>query len=67
MAGAGDTGSNAPEAMLGLNSVDCLTGRGRWIALAARAGLTALDGRTSLGRISEWTPVVRRVDEWGRI
>jgi hypothetical protein len=30
------------------------------------AGLTALGERTSLGQIIERTPVLRRVDEWGR-
>ncbi len=38
----GDAGSNALGALLALSSVDRLTGRGRWIALGALAGLTVL-------------------------
>lgn len=66
MAMLGDGGSNALGALLGLHSVDRLTGRGRWYAIIALAGLTALGERTSLGRIIERTPGLRRVDEWGR-
>ena len=62
----GDAGSNALGALLGWNSVDRLTVRGRWIAVGALAGLTALGERTSLGRVIERTPVLRGVDEWGR-
>jgi hypothetical protein len=62
----GDAGSNALGAMLGLHSVSCFTGRGRWLVIGALAGLTALGERTSLGEIIEQTPVLRRVDEWGR-
>jgi hypothetical protein len=62
----GDSGSNALGALLGWSSVNRLTGRGRWIAIGALAGLTALGERTSLGQIIERTPVLRRVDEWGR-
>ena len=66
MAMLGDSGSNALGALLGWSSVSRLTGRGRWFAIAALAGLTALGERTSLGRIIERTPVLRHVDEWGR-
>jgi hypothetical protein len=62
----GDAGSNALGALLGWNSVDRLTVRGRWIAVGALAGLTAFGERTSLGRVIERTPVLRGVDEWGR-
>jgi hypothetical protein len=62
----GDAGSNALGAMLGWSSVDRLTGRGRWIAVSALAGLTALGEVTSLGRIIERTPVLRSLDAWGR-
>ena len=62
----GDAGSNALGAMLGWSSVDRLTGRGRWIAVAALAGLTAVGEVTSLGRIIERTPVLRILDAWGR-
>jgi hypothetical protein len=66
MAMLGDSGSNALGALLGWSSVNRFTGRGRWIAIGALAGLTALGERTSLGQVIERTPVLRRVDEWGR-
>jgi hypothetical protein len=66
MAMLGDSGSNALGALLGWSSVSRLTGRGRWFAVGALAGLTALGECTSLGRIIERTPVLRQVDEWGR-
>jgi len=62
----GDAGSNALGALLGWRSVDRLTVRGRWIAIGALAGLTALGERISLGRVIERTPVLRGVDNWGR-
>lgn len=62
----GDSGSNALGALLGWSSVNRITGKGRWIAIGALAGLTALGERTSLGQIIERTPVLRRVDKWGR-
>ena len=62
----GDTGANALGALLGLNSVERVTGRGRWLLIGALLGLTALGERTSLGQLIERSPVLRRVDEWGR-
>ncbi|HSL63675.1 MAG TPA: glycosyltransferase [Gaiellaceae bacterium] len=62
----GDSGSNALGAMLGLRSVDRLTGRSRWIAIGALAGLTLVGERRSLGRLIETTPVLREVDALGR-
>jgi hypothetical protein len=62
----GDAGSNTLGAMLGLNSVSRLTGRGRWIAIGALAGLTLLGERTSLGRLIERTPGLRELDALGR-
>ncbi|MGE5691904.1 MAG: glycosyltransferase [Pseudomonadota bacterium] len=62
----GDSGSNALGAMLGLSSVDRLTGRGRWIAIASLAGLTLVGERRSLGRVIESTPVLRELDALGR-
>jgi hypothetical protein len=62
----GDAGSNTLGAMLGLNSVSRLTGRGRWFAIGALAGLTLLGERTSLGRLIERTPVLRELDALGR-
>ena len=66
MAMLGDGGSNALGAMLGLRSVSRLTGRGRWIAIGALAGLTLLGERTSIGRLIERTPGLRRLDALGR-
>ncbi len=67
MAMLGDTGANALGALLGLNSVERITGRGRWLLIGALLALTALGERTSLGQLIERTPVLRRVDEWGRV
>ena len=53
----GDSGSNALGAVLGLRSVSRLTGRGRWLAIGALAGLTLLGERRSLGTLIERTPV----------
>jgi hypothetical protein len=61
----GHSGPNVPEALVGWSSVNRLTGQGRRIAIAL-AGPTALGERNSLGQVSERTPVLRRVDEWGR-
>jgi hypothetical protein len=62
----GDAGSNALGAMLGLSSVDRLTGRSRWLAIGALAGLTALGERRSLGAAIERTPVLSWLDRLGR-
>ena len=62
----GDGGSNGLGAMLGLSSVNRFTGRGRWVAIGALAGLTLLGERRSLGELIERTPVLREVDAWGR-
>lgn len=66
MAMLGDAGSNALGALLGLKSVSRFTGRGRWLAIGALAGLTILGERTSLGRLIEQTPGVRELDALGR-
>ena len=66
MAMLGDAGSNALGALLGLKSVERLTGRGRWVAIGALAGLTALGERTSLGGLIERTPGLSHVDRLGR-
>jgi hypothetical protein len=62
----GDAGANALGALLGLNSVDRLTGRGRWLAIGALAGLTVVGERTSLGRLIEHTPGLAQLDRLGR-
>jgi UDP-GlcNAc:undecaprenyl-phosphate/decaprenyl-phosphate GlcNAc-1-phosphate transferase len=66
MAMLGDAGANALGALLGLNSVNRFTGRGRWVAIGALAGLTILGERTSLGSLIERTPVLRELDSLGR-
>jgi glucosyl-3-phosphoglycerate synthase len=65
MAMLGDAGSNALGALVGLKSVSRLTGRGRWLAIAALAGLTLLGERRSLGELIERTPGLRELDAWG--
>ena len=66
MAMLGDAGSNALGALLGLNSVRRFTGRGRWAAIGALAGLTFLGERMSIGAWIERTPGFAWVDELGR-
>jgi hypothetical protein len=66
MAMLGDAGSNALGGLLGLNSVERLTGRGRWAAIGALAGLTFLGERMSLGAWIERTPGLSWVDRLGR-
>ena len=66
MAMLGDSGSNALGAVLGFRSVEVLTERQRWSAIAALAGLTLLGERRSLGELIERTPVFRDLDAWGR-
>jgi glucosyl-3-phosphoglycerate synthase len=67
MAMLGDGGANALGALLGLNSVGRLTGRGRWLAIAALASLNLLGERRSLGELIERTPGLAELDAWGRI
>ncbi|MEK6273902.1 MAG: glycosyltransferase [Actinomycetota bacterium] len=62
----GDAGSNALGAMLGLSSVSLLTGKSRWLAIGALAGLTLLGERRSLGELIERTPGLRALDRLGR-
>jgi hypothetical protein len=66
MAMLGDAGSNTLGALLGLKSVERFTGRGRWVAIGALAGLTLLGERRSLGTAIERTPGLRALDAWGR-
>ena len=66
MAMLGDGGSNALGAMLGLKSVDRVTGRGRWMAIAGLATLTAVGESRSLGALIERTPILSRLDSLGR-
>jgi hypothetical protein len=66
MAMLGDAGSNALGAMLGLSSVDCFTGRGRKLAIAALAGLNLLGETRSIGGLIERTPVLSHLDRLAR-
>jgi hypothetical protein len=63
----GDAGSNALGALLGLSSVDRLTGRGRKLAIAALAGLNFLGEMRSLGELIERTPGLSHLDRLGRV
>ena len=62
----GDSGSNALGAMLGLSSVSSLTGKGRWLAIGALAGLNVLGELRSLGELIERTPGLSALDRLGR-
>ncbi len=66
MAMLGDSGSNTLGAVLGFRSVEVLTERQRWSAIAVLAGLTLLGERRSLGELIERTPVFRELDGLGR-
>ena len=66
MAMLGDAGANGFGALLGLNSVNRFTGRGRWTAIAGLAAFTALGEVTSLGALIERTPGLADLDRLGR-
>jgi len=62
----GDAGSNALGGLLGLNSVERFTERGRWVAIGALAGLTLIGERRSIGAWIERTPGISWIDRLGR-
>ena len=66
MAMLGDGGSNGLGALIGSSSVKRFTGRGRWVAIGALAGLAVLGETRSLGEVIERTPVLRELDALGR-
>jgi glucosyl-3-phosphoglycerate synthase len=66
MAMLGDAGANGLGALLGLSSVSRLTGKRRWVAIGALAGLNLLGETRSLGELIERTPGLRELDAWGR-
>lgn len=63
----GDTGANAAGAMIGLALVERAGLRGRLAVLAVTAGLTVLSEKVSFSRVIDDTPVLRRLDRWGRV
>ena len=63
----GDTGANGFGALLGLAAVERLDGRGRLVALAGVAALTAASERVSFTTVIERTPVLRALDGAGRL
>jgi hypothetical protein len=52
--------------VLGLTSVDRFTGRRRWLAIGALAGLNLLGERRSLGELIERSQALRAIDRLGR-
>ena len=62
----GDAGANALGGLLGLNSVEQFTERGRWVAIGALAGLTIIGERRSIGGWIERTPGISWIDRLGR-
>src|SRR5439155_20166117 len=66
MAMLGDAGANGLGAMLGYGSVVRLTGRSRWLAIGALAGLNLFADCRSLNDLIERTPVLAQIDSLGR-
>jgi hypothetical protein len=62
----GDTGANAAGALVGLALVERTGLTGRAVSLAALAALTIASERVSFTQVIERSPVLRRLDEWGR-
>lgn len=62
----GDTGANAAGAMIGLALVERSGLRGRLVVLGVAAGLTVLSEKVSFSRVIDDTPLLRRLDQWGR-
>lgn len=62
----GDTGANAAGALIGLALVERLGLRGRLVVLGVTAGLTVLSERVSFSTVIDDTPLLRRLDRWGR-
>ncbi len=62
----GDTGANAAGALLGLALVERLGLGGRLAVLGVTVGLTVISERVSFSAVIDGTPVLRRLDRWGR-
>jgi hypothetical protein len=64
----GDCGANALGAALGVRLVQRVRSRpGRLVALGALVGLTAASERVSFSEVIDRTPVLRRIDQAGRL
>jgi len=63
----GDTGANAAGALVGLAVVERTGPVGRALALVGLAALTLASERVSFTRVIEAHPVLRRLDQWGRV
>lgn len=62
----GDTGANALGAVLGAAAVERLPPPGRWVVLTGLVALTLASERVSFTAVIDRTPVLRRIDGWGR-
>ena len=62
----GDTGANAAGALVGLAVVERTGPIGRAVALSGLAALTLASERVSFSAVIDRTPVLRRIDSWGR-
>ncbi|GAA1182141.1 hypothetical protein GCM10009584_25320 [Ornithinimicrobium humiphilum] len=62
----GDTGANPLGAAVGVAAARALGTRGRWAALAVVTALTLASERVSFSQVIDSTPVLRRLDRWGR-
>lgn len=63
----GDSGANALGALLGVAATARTGLLGRATLLAGLAALTAASERVSFSKVIASTPVLREIDEWGRI
>lgn len=62
----GDTGANPLGAAVGAAAARALGPRGRLLALGGVTALTLASERVSFSRVIDSTPVLRRLDRWGR-
>jgi len=63
----GDAGANAFGALLGLATAATLPRPARLAVLAGIVGLTLASEKVSFTAVIESHPVLRRLDEWGRV
>lgn len=62
----GDTGANPLGAAVGIAAARALGPRGRLVSLAGVTALTLASERVSFSRVIDSSPVLRRLDLWGR-